>query len=149
MIEKITKILPVANIIALVVVALILVGNQSASLGAAGDINTQTVWFVKGLTAGNPKVSAIDSSGNVVAPVTSSTGTFSSTLGITGRLSANAIANTFGTVASSTVQVGAASKSGCLILGDSANGASVVYITATGSTVTASTTKPAACQTVL
>jgi hypothetical protein len=57
--------------------------------------------------------------------------------------------STFGSVASSTVQVGAASKAGCLVLGDSASGASVVYITATGATVTASTTKPAACQTAI
>lgn len=71
MIEKITKWLPTVNIIALVAIALMLVGGQSASLGAAGDINTQSVWFVKGLTAGNPKVSVIDSSGNVVAPVAS------------------------------------------------------------------------------
>jgi hypothetical protein len=59
------------------------------------------------------------------------------------------ILSTFGSAASSTIQVGAASKAGCLVLGDSANGASVVYITATGATVTASTTKPAACQTAI
>lgn len=136
MIEKITKWLPIANIIALVVVGVMLVGgSQSASLGAAGDINTQSVWFVKGLTAGASKVTAIDASGNVTAPVTSSTGTFSSRV-------------TVGSTATSTIQVGAASKSGCLILGDSANGASPVYITATGATLTASTTKPGACQTV-
>jgi len=54
----------------------------------------------------------------------------------------------FGNAASSTVQVGAASKAGCLILGDSGNSASPVYIIASGATLTASTTKPAACQTV-
>lgn len=47
----------------------------------------------------------------------------------------------------STLQVGKASSAGCLILGDSSAGASPVYITATGSTITGSTTKPSACQT--
>ena len=49
--------------------------------------------------------------------------------------------------ASSTIQVGGASLAGCVIVGDSSDGASPVYITASGSTVTASTTKPAACRT--
>lgn len=72
MIEKITKWLTIVNTIAIVVIALVLVGgSQSATVGAAGDINTQTVWFVKGLTAGNPKVSVLDSSGNLVGPVVS------------------------------------------------------------------------------
>lgn len=45
------------------------------------------------------------------------------------------------------LQIGAASDSGCIILGDSSDGASVVYITASGATITASTTKPSACST--
>lgn len=85
MIEKITKWLPLATFVVVVAVALMLVGNnKSASLGAAGDINTQIVWFVKGLTAGNPKVSVIDSSGNIVAPIsqtTSDTATSTAKLG--------------------------------------------------------------------
>lgn len=69
MIEKITTWIK-TNAVALVILVLMLVGgNQLTSFGAAGDINTQSVWFVKGLTAGNPKVSVIDSSGNVVGPV--------------------------------------------------------------------------------
>lgn len=65
----------------------------------------------------------------------------------TGNITVKGEVNTFGDAVTSTVQVGGASKSGCIILGDSANGASPVYITASGATVTASTTKPAACQT--
>lgn len=45
------------------------------------------------------------------------------------------------------IQIGASSDAGCIILGDSAGGASPVYITATGATITASTTKPSACST--
>lgn len=48
--------------------------------------------------------------------------------------------------ASSTVQIGGSAKAGCLILGDSANSTSTVYVTVSGSTVTASTTKPSACR---
>lgn len=52
--------------------------------------------------------------------------------------------------ASSTIQIGATLKAGCLILGDSANAAAPVYITASGATLTAATTtKPAACQTAI
>jgi len=48
--------------------------------------------------------------------------------------------------ASSTIQIGGASKAGCLIIGDSGNSASTTYVTVSGSTVTATTTKPAACR---
>lgn len=56
--------------------------------------------------------------------------------------------------ASTTVQIGAATKAGCIILGDETGRATPVYITANASNtastllVTATTTKPAACQTL-
>ncbi len=65
----------------------------------------------------------------------------------TGDLVANSTWNAVGATATSTLQVGKANKAGCLILGDSAGGANVVYITATGNTVTATTVKPVACNT--
>lgn len=52
--------------------------------------------------------------------------------------------------ASSTVQIGSTADGvgpGCLVLGDSASATSTpVYITATGSTITGTTTKPAICR---
>lgn len=101
MIEKITTWIK-SQAIALVILGMMLVGGQTASFGAAGDINTQPVWFVKGLTAGNPKVSVIDSSGNVVGPVTSSTGTYSGTLSVTGATTVGLFTQGGGVTATST-----------------------------------------------
>lgn len=103
MIEKITKWLPLATFVVVVAVALMLVGNKSASLGAAGDINTQTVWFVKGLTAGNPKVSVIDSTGTVISPV-AAVGAISSTLD--GTIGGGTLTVTTSNTATSTVTGG-------------------------------------------
>ena len=74
------------------------------------------------------------------------TGSFSSTLGVTGNTT---LAGTLAVqqASSSTVYIGATLKAGCIVLGDSENGADVVYITASGATITAATTtKPAACR---
>lgn len=97
--------------------------------------------------------------------VSGTTGNFSSTLGVTGatalsstlavtststltgNLDANGTFNAIGDAATSTAQIGKANNAGCLILGDSSGGASPVYIISSGATITASTTKPAACQT--
>lgn len=140
---------------------LIGVGFKKDKIAFGGLIHNVTESFDEGIAVdGTTRISG-------TGGATFTTGSFSSTLAatgattlsstlavtatstLTGALVANNLINTFGNAATSTVQVGAASKSGCLILGDSANGASVVYITATGSTITASTTKPAACQTAL
>lgn len=99
--------------------------------------------FVAGLTAGTNDELSIGSDG----VLTTSAGIVN-TGAVTGTNATFTGRAKIGSTASSTIQIGAASKSGCLILGDSANGANVVYIIATGSTITASTTKPAACQTV-
>lgn len=128
-----------------VVVILVLLGWFSFSgnkYGAfqQGQVQTDAFLFVNGFAAGTSQQFLVDSTGAL---------TTSGVLTSTGKLVASSIINTFGSTASSTVQVGGASKAGCLILGDSADGASVVYITATGSTLTASTTKPAACQTAI
>jgi hypothetical protein len=55
-------------------------------------------------------------------------------------------ANITGANSTSTLRIGAIANKGCLELGDSASTTTLVYITATGSTVTATTTKPAACR---
>jgi hypothetical protein len=88
-----------------------------------GSVRFTADKFVGGLTAGTSDQLSVDVSGNIVT---------------TGR-----------TTVTNTVQSGKASVAGCLILGDSAAGASPVYITATGATITASTTKPTACSTAL
>lgn len=78
--------------------------------------------------------------------VSFTTGSFSSTLEATGNTT---LAGTLAVqqTASSTVYIGATLKAGCIVIGDSANGANVVYITASGTTITAATTtKPAACR---
>jgi len=46
---------------------------------------------------------------------------------------------------SSTLTVGSSTKTGCIALGDSTT-SSVVYITASGSTITATTTRPSICR---
>ena len=73
----------------------------------------------------------------------------SGTLDVTGAATVASLVASGRVTSGSTAQAGKASVAGCLILGDSAAGASPVYITATGATVTASTTKPAACATAL
>jgi len=79
--------------------------------------------------------------------ITASTVAISATTTATGNIVANGTHNQIGASATSTAQIGKANKAGCLILGDSAGGGSVVYIIASGATITASTTKPAACNT--
>jgi len=77
------------------------------------------------------------------------TGAFSSTLGVTG-VSTLADELKVNRTASSTIQVGSTASgvgTGCLILGDSGGATSTpVYITASGGTVSATTTKPDICQ---
>lgn len=97
--------------------------------GVGGTTNFDTLGLSEGLTVG----STLD----VTATTT-----------LTGQLNANAATNKFGSAASSTIQIGATLKAGCIILGDSSDAAAVVYIVASGTTITAATTtKPAACQT--
>ncbi len=70
------------------------------------------------------------------------TGAFSSTLGVGGKITLAS--------ASSTIQVGNTTSGiapGCIILGDSGGTTSTpVYITASGGTLTATTTTPAICE---
>jgi len=131
--------------IVIAIVAGAILSNRDAVLG--GTVINNYPSFTNGLKAGSSNQLTITSAGVLsAAGITGTTGTFSGAVsGTTGTFTGF---GKFGSTASSTVQVGAASKSGCLIIGDSANGASPVYITATGATITATTTKPAACQTV-
>jgi hypothetical protein len=145
---KIVLLAVVALIIGIVIGAMF--APQGSNLGSVRLVQDQ---FVEGLKAGRTNQFVISNAGVVTSSgaltagaITGTTGTFTGAVsGTTGTFTGF---GKFGSAASSTVQVGAASKAGCLILGDSANGASPVYIIASGATVTASTTKPAACQTV-
>lgn len=77
-----------------------------------------------------------------VTTISGTTGTFSSTLGVGGKITVAS--------ASSTIQVGNTTSGiapGCIVLGDSGGAtATPVYITATGGTLTATTTTPAICE---
>ena len=134
----------VVAILAIVIVLWTVLSHQGVKAGSVtfqqGQIQTDAFIFLNGFSAGSTQQFNVDSSGNVTTSGTLATGAVSGTTGTFTGI------GKFGSAASSTVQIGAASKAGCIILGDSADGASVVYITATGSTITASTTKPAACQ---
>lgn len=48
--------------------------------------------------------------------------------------------------ASSTLAIGSPTKTGCIAIGDSATSTITVYITASGSTISATTTKPSICR---
>jgi hypothetical protein len=136
--------------------------STSTTDNALGGRNHNTMEdFSEGISVDGTTV--IDGSGNFAGAVSGTTisgttisgttGSFSSTLAVTatttltGNLDANGTFNALGDAATSTAQIGKANNAGCIILGDSAGGASVVYIVASGGTITASTTKPAGCQT--
>jgi hypothetical protein len=123
----------------------LVIGNV---LGGAGKVPTDF-----GATVYNRMISfdegiAVDGTERIsgTGGASFTTGSFSSTLGVTGNTT---LAGTLAVqqTSSSTVYIGATLKAGCIVLGDSANGANVVYITASGVTITAATTtKPAACR---
>lgn len=131
-----------------IVVGLLFVVFTDKGNSVGGIYETNLKYFSGGIdvtNSGDIKVdgtTVIDASGNVDGAIT----TTSFTTSVFASTDATNLFNSGS--ASTTVQIGAASKAGCLILGDQADGASPVYIIATGSTITASTTKPAACQTV-
>jgi len=122
------------------------VGKVPAGLGAT--VYNRVIEFSEGITVdGTERISG-------TGGASFTTGAFSSTLAATGATTlSNDISIAGKTViseASSTVQVGDTSSGigvGCLILGDSAGATSTpVYITATGETISATTTKPSICQ---
>ena len=99
--------------------------------------------FSAGIKAGSAETEVINSSGQWVYQVAGTTGTFSGTLTVGDKGYISKTAN-------STLQIGSTASgvgTGCLILGDSGGATSIpVYITATGGTITATTTKPAICE---
>ena len=119
--------------------ALIVALNVSGG-NLAGDTNFDSVDTTDGYKVDGTAV--IDGDGNYDGAITATIGTFSSTLDVEG------IASVSGST--STLKIGDDSTglaAGCLVLGDSGGATSTpVYITATGATISATTTQPAACQ---
>jgi hypothetical protein len=123
------------------IVLIVSSGNSPLFAGYTtfSGINTTDGYQVDG-------TSVIDGSGNIsgaiTGAITSTTGNFSSTLNAEGLTTISG--------ATSTLKIGnnaSGIAAGCLVLGDSGGATSTpVYITATGATITATTTKPATCQ---
>jgi hypothetical protein len=149
-------------VIAIVAIVSLVIGialgglfNQTSFGGLVHNVQET---FDEGIAVDGTEV--IDGSGYFVGAVNGTTGAFSSTLEVTGAATLSstlsAVAATFtgltkvNETASSTIQIGSTASgvgTGCLILGDSGGATSTpVYITATGSTITATTTTPDICQ---
>ena len=151
------SIIAVVAIVALVV-GITLGGLFSKTNTLGGLVHNVQETFDEGIAVDGTEV--IDGSGYFVGAVNGTTGAFSSTLGVTGAATLSSTlsagASTFtgltkvNQTASSTIQIGSTASgvgTGCLILGDSGGATSTpVYITATGGTITATTTAPAFCQ---
>ena len=108
----------------------------TSSLGGVvgvGQVQTNTFWFVNGLFAGTSQQWSVSSAG----AMTAASMTDSGALTVKGLAAVNQ-------AASSTLQIGAPSGTGCLEMGTASSGE--VYVTVTSSTIAATTTKPAICQ---
>lgn len=136
--------------VAALIVSVIALFSNTVKLG--GDTNFDSLDVTDGYKVDGTTV--IDGDGNVDASITSDTGTFSSTLGVSGAGTFSSTVDIEGLTtisgATSTVKVGndaSGLAAGCIVLGDSGGATSTpVYITASGDTITATTTKPSVCQ---
>ena len=132
------KIISIATIVLLVICMAGIYTPSSNILG--GSVHNQNEIFSAGITL-EDTLTATDAALSSTLSVTGAT-TLSDDLSISGVA-------TISESASSTLYIGntsASDNSGCLVLGDSSATGTAVYITATGATITATTTQPAACQ---
>ena len=127
------------------------IGRSTAITPTLGGLvhNTQEI-FSAGIKAGTSDTAVIDSSGDWTGVInTANTATLSGTNTLSGATTITGAANVSQT-ASSTLKIGynaSGLEYGCLVLGDSGGVTSApVYITATGITISATTTKPAICR---
>ncbi len=123
-----------------VIVGLLLSTMFSSPVG--GVYSNVTKDFSEGISVDGTIV--IDGSGNIDAPITSTTGTFSSTLGVTGITSLTDTLNVTEATGTSTITVKAtaASTGGRIILEDSDGaGCSEIYIL-NGTVISATVTCP-------
>jgi len=117
-----------------------------------GLVHNQQEIFVAGLKAGSSEEEVINSSGYWTGTLNLSSG---DSITNAGALTQSGAVTMSGTAhvsqsASSTLQIGNTTSgvnTGCIVLGDSGGATSTpVYITATGATITATTTIPAICR---
>lgn len=114
--------------------------SLSHSFGAVvgvGQVQTQTFWFYNGFYAGTTQQFSVSSVGALTAAGVTDNGA----LTVTGN--AQILQTTSSTL---KIGTGVGNITGCLELGDSSSASTTVYITASGATVSATTTKPAACR---
>ena len=112
------------------------------SFAGSGAVSGATLSASGALTSGSINTGAITGTGALsVLSVSTGNITATGTVAFSGNVS-------IVQAASSTLYIGGANNTGCLALGDSSSPTStnVVYLTASGSTVTATTTKPAECR---
>ena len=125
----------------------------SSTLGGVvgvGQVQTNTFWFVNGLYAGTSQQWNVSSAGVITTTggiTNSGTLTQSGAATLSGATVISGTAQVLQTT-SSTLKIGTGvgNITGCLELGDSSSASTTVYITASGATVTATTTKPSACK---
>lgn len=160
MTDKIKK-LAVPILLALVVLffGLWIYSESSKSVSFGGLVHNVQEIFAAGIKAGSSAEEVIDSSGRWVGSLllgTSDSVTLAGTNTFSGATTISGAATFSSTVvieksASSTLQIGNSGAGvgiGCILLGDSGGATSTpVYITATGATITATTTRPANCAT--
>ena len=117
-----------------------------------GLVHNQQEIFVAGLKAGSSEEEVIDSSGYWTGTLNLSSGDSITNAGVLTQSGAVTMSGTahVSQSASSTLQIGntdSGLNTGCLILGDSSGATSTpVYITATGSSLSATTTIPNICK---
>lgn len=133
-------------IVVVVIAGFIFLFGKDDKPTIGGSIHNTQESFDEGIAVDGTTI--IDGSGNWDGAVTGSTGSFSSTFSAGGASTFSDLVSVSDT-ASSTVKIGSTADgvgAGCLILGDSGSAtATPVYITATGATITATTTRPAIC----
>jgi len=117
-----------------------------------GLVHNQQEIFVAGLKAGSSEEEVINSSGYWTGTLSLSSGDSITNAGVLTQSGAVTMSGTahVSQSASSTLQIGNTTSgvnTGCLILGDSSGAtSSPVYVTATGSSLSATTTRPAICR---
>ena len=117
-----------------------------------GLVHNQQEIFVAGLKAGSSEEEVINSTGYWTGTLSLSSSDSITNAGVLTQSGAVTMSGTahVSQSASSTLQIGNTTSgvnTGCIVLGDSGGATSTpVYITATGATITATTTIPAICR---
>ena len=138
----------VISVLALVAIVLgvLLLNVTTPYLGSTGTTHYQKESFLQGLYSGTGRQLSVSNVGLLTTSggfTNSGTLTQSGSVNMTGTVAVNQSA-------SSTLQIGSTASgigTGCIVLGDSSGTTSTpVYITATGATISATTTIPDICR---